>query len=185
MFARGFLKTAKRVKLESAKKDPNARPQHLYPVVPENFDGWPDKTAATTMKATGLKLPAMGQRSQVPQLKPQPHATPPKQPHMAAAPLGQTQGNKSPLGLRPFPVTTSTQIGKPPGSLPPGVAVKDQFGRVKTAARKPLFGKLKINAIQGATREKYIGPQMQTEPLGATMPNQGTGGGITGGYGSN
>jgi len=245
MFTDGYEKTAAKVKKKSEQRpDPNARPHLLYPAVPENFDGWPDKTAQP-VNFKGIRIPGTTSVPKVPSLQPAMRTAPPRQPHMAATKVGLPQAQTQP-SMKPLPTAPhASAIGKPPGALPPGVSVKDQFGRMKTgavgsqfakppqlglpkawpigkpitpkprnpiytpaahlkdefgkvkdlpanipmptkvAAAKPVFGKMKAKPLLSTLREAFVGPQLQTEPLGATMPNQGTGGGITGGYGSN
>jgi hypothetical protein len=215
-FDKGFKKKTSR------RPDPNSRPQLLYPAVPENYDGWPDKTAQP-VNFTGIRIPGTTSIPKVPVLRPPARVAPPRQPSLQAKSVGIGKPAFTPSGGN---TQLSTKIGapastfaKPPASGAPrtltkslGIAatprpknpvytpaytLKDEFGKVKdlpsntplptkTAAQKPLFGKLQAKPLLNVPqRKKYIGPQLQTEPLGATMPNQSTGGGITGGYGSN
>jgi len=103
------------------------------------------------------------------------------------------------------------QIPKPEAPRP---VVKDEYGKLrgpttplrppptpqaamgkpvtKTASKKKtnsgflgLFSRPHEDQPPQNDWTKQTNPAMRTEPLGATMPNQGTGGGIAGGYGSN
>jgi hypothetical protein len=141
MFTVGFLKEAAKTKAKPAPKrpDPNSRPQLLYPAVPENFDGWPNKMGAASPPILKTPLPSL-----------------PKHPQALVSPVGR-------------------QSRLP---MPKMAAAKPKL------KRGPLWGKLTIYEPQPLYRKKPES-QMITEPLGASMPCQSTGGGIAGYYGSN
>lgn len=203
-FIKGFQKKV------AKRPDPNSRPQLLYPAVPENYDGWPDKTAAGLNHAIpfrGIQLP-------------KPRIAPPTQPRGTAMPVGlpklsavlRTFGRAPDMGMPKAIPVGQPHVPKPTATIPtPAPTLKDSRGKVtglptsvpmpanptsgvikeKTAAavrtKKPknVFSNLKNPMPPTSLQERIKGPQLQSEPLGATMPNQSTGGGITGGYGSN
>ena len=188
----------------------DSRPALLYPCVPENFDGIPDKTASSSFIGTHQpKTKLLKPAFHLPETR---KPAPPKQPHIAEKTLGvkhaavsETYAKPPRLGL-PKAIPVGVAMTPKPGNLvyTPAPSMKDSFGKVKglpsntplptgtsekvAAAKKrtrALMGAIKEYPVATNTVQKATQPQMATEPLGASMPNQGTGGGIAGGYGSN
>lgn len=161
MFRKGFDKKSKPTK--PGAPGPNDRPAVLYPCVPDDFD-WPDKMGGVV--AAPVKMPSVpAPKAPKPNINLSPKL--PRQPNVLPKTLGNPMSNSqvSPTKAPGIPLPNSKLAGAKP--------------------KKPLFGKLSIRSEPDTIPAPKTGPQMETQPLGASMPNQGTGGGIAGGYGSN